>query len=61
MDFFSTVPFIVLMVQSGIVKGFAGFFAGFPVQEKLYDQNVLNFYPKVKELFKNFLKVNLLK
>ena len=61
MDLFSTVPFIVLMLQSGIVKGFTGFFACFPIQEKLCDLNVLNFYPKVNELFKNFLKVNLLK
>ena len=61
MDLFSTVSFMVLKVQSGIGKGFKGFFACFLVQGKLYDQNVLNFYPKVNDLFKNFLNVNLLK
>ena len=49
-------------MQSGIVEGFKGIFVCFLVQGRFYGQNtVLNFYPKVNDLFNNFLKVNLLK
>ena len=49
-------------MQSGIVEGFKGIFVCFLAQGRFYCQNtILNFYPKVNDLFNNFLKVNLLK
>ena len=50
MVLFSIVPFMVLKVQSGIGKGFKGFFVCFLAQGKFCGQNiVLNFYPKVND------------
>ena len=50
MGLFSVVQFMVPQVQSGIGKGFKGFFVCFLAQGKFCGQNIVsNFYPKVND------------